>query len=90
MHFNHISFLEYNNSTALIQKGGKISGWFTYEEKISKMIQLLSSVLITSPLYNKGNALIIIDITFIEIFFHNYYTHILHGLPKRYMYGYLI
>ena len=38
----------------------------------------------------EGDACGIISIPSIEITFENYHIHVLHYLPKRYIYGYLI
>ena len=43
-----------------------------------------------SILYAEGNACGIIAIISIEITFDNYHIHVLHDLPKRYIYGYFI
>ena len=50
----YLSFLEDYNITAHLKKGGRGSGWFASEEKISTIIQLLSSMLITVPFILKS------------------------------------
>ena len=37
-----IPFLEYNNITVPIQRGGKQSGWFALKIKVARMVQSLS------------------------------------------------
>ena len=60
------------------------------KRKVSQIRQYIYSMSITSILYTEGNTGGIINIPIIEVTFENDYIHILHDIPKQYIYGYLI
>ena len=90
MNWNRIPSLEYNNITATLQKGGRGSGWFTAEEKSYTNTSINFLNVDKSTHYTEDNAYSIIYISVSESTLDNGYIHILYGMSKEYMYGYLI
>ena len=65
IHYNPLIFLEDNNSTAPLQKGGTCSGWFTAEETSWTNTSINFLNFHNSTLYTEGSACSIIAITVI-------------------------
>ena len=85
-------FLERNNITVPVKKGGRWYGWLTSGEISCKNapITYFNDSVDNIILDAEVNACGIIAIPSIEITFGNDRIHVLHDLPKQYIYGYLI
>ena len=90
--FQPSHFLGSNIITLTVKNCGRWDGWLTAEEKICKEapINYFNDSGDNSILDAEGNACGIIAIPSIESTFDNDHIHVLHDLPKRYIYGYLI
>ena len=90
--FQTYSFPGINNTTVPVKKVSRWYGWLTVEETSCKntSINYFNNIVDNSNLHAEGNACGIIAVPRIESTFENDYTHVLHDLPKRYIYGYLI
>ena len=90
--FQPPTFIGINNITAPIKKASKWYGWLNAEETSCKndSINYFNYSGDNSILDSKGNTCGIIAIPSIEITFENAHIHVLHDLPKQYIYGYLI
>ena len=75
VHYIPLPFLEDDNSTVTLQKGGRGYGWFTAEDTSCKNASINFLNVDNSNLYTEGNVCSII-----ERKFHSDYTHILHGI----------
>ena len=90
--FQPSTFLGINNITVLVKNGSRWYGWLTSEETSCKntLITSFNYSVDNSILDVEGNAGGIIFVPIIKITFDNYYIHVLHNLPKKYIFGYLI
>ena len=90
--FQPSQFTEINNITIPVKNGRRWYGWLTSEKNIYKnaSINYFNDSAEKSILDDEGNACGIIATPSIEITFDNDYIHVLHDLPKRFIYGYLI
>ena len=75
VHYTPLPFLEDDNSTVTLQKGGRWSGWLTAEDKSCKNASITFLNVDNSNLYTEGNVCSIIERNF-----YSDYTHILHGM----------
>ena len=71
--------------------GGRWYGWLTGEETscANASITSFNDSVDNSVLDSEFNSYGIIDILIIEITFDNDWIHVLHDLPKRYIYGHI-
>ena len=90
--FQPSPFLGTNNITVPVKNGSRWYGWLTAEETSWKnaSITYFNGRVDNIILGAEGNACGIIAIPSIKITFENCHIHVLHNLPKRYIYKYLI
>ena len=90
--FQPSPFLVRNNITVPVKKGSRWYGWLTTGETSCKnsWITYFNDSIYNSILDGGCNTCDIIAITSIERTFGNDHIHVLHDIPKRYIYGYLI
>ena len=81
-----------DKTNVTIQKGSRWYEWLTYGEIICNTysIAYFSFIVDNSILDAEGNAYGIISTHRIEITFDNDHIRLLHDIPKRYIYRYLI
>ena len=86
--FQPSPFLGRNIITVPVKNGGRWYGWLTSEETScnNASINCFNYSVDNSILYAESNACGIIYIPIIEITFENYNIHVLHDLPKWYIY----
>ena len=90
--FQPCTFFGKINITVPMKKGGIWYWWLTAGEKSWKnaSITYFNDRIDNSILYAEGNSCELFAMPVIEITFDNDYIHLLHDLPKQYIFGYLI
>ena len=86
MYYNYPPLSGNLNITESIQKVGRVSKWFTAEEKSWKNDSSTFLNVEQGTMSTEVNVCDIIDISFIEIAFDDEYIHILSDQLGKYMY----